>query len=203
MNQQAQTIEFWFDFSSPYAYFASLSLEEIAERHHRSVQWRPFMLGVLFKTTGMTSLAQTPLRGDYAKHDWLRLARRAGVAFSPPESHPVTQRPASRAFYWIEKERPELAVPFAKRVFQSYFSAGNDTSHSDRVAAIASEWGIAETAVHEAIGLPAVKQEVRARTDEALRRGIFGSPFFVVDGEPFWGHDRLPMLDDWLQRGGW
>ena len=77
MNQQAQTIEFWFDFSSPYAYFASLSLEEIAERHHRSVQWRPFMLGVLFKTTGMTSLAQTPLRGDYAKHDWLRLARRA------------------------------------------------------------------------------------------------------------------------------
>jgi len=94
-------------------------------------------------------------------------------------------------------------VPFAKRVFQSYFSAGHDTAQPDRVAAIASDLGIAATAVIEAIALPAVKEEVRARTDEALRRGIFGSPFFVVDGEPFWGHDRLTMLDEWLQRGGW
>jgi 2-hydroxychromene-2-carboxylate isomerase len=203
MTQQSPTIEFWFDFSSPYAFFASLSIEEIAARHRRSVQWRPFMLGVLFKATGMTSLTQTPLRGDYAKHDWLRLARRAGVVFNPPESHPATQLPASRAFYWIESKRPELAVPFAKRVFQSYFSAGHDTAQPDRVAAIASDLGIAATAVIEAIALPAAKEEVRARTDEALRRGIFGSPFFVVDGEPFWGHDRLTMLDEWLQRGGW
>lgn len=203
MTQQAQAIEFWFDFSSPYAYFASLSIEEVAARHGRTVQWRPFMLGVLFKTTGMTSLSQMPLRGDYAKHDWLRLARRAGVPFNPPETHPATQLPASRAYYWIEGERPELAASFAKRVFQDYFSAGQDTAQPDHVAKIAFDLGIGPTAVLEAVALPAVKEEVRVRTDEALRRGVFGSPFFIVDGEPFWGHDRLPMLEEWLQRGGW
>lgn len=203
MTLQSQTVEFWFDFSSPYAYFASLSIEDVAKRHGRSVIWRPFMLGVLFKATGMTSLTQTPLRGDYAKHDWLRLARHAGVAFNPPANHPATQLPASRAYYWLEVERPELAALFARGVFHAYFSAGHDTGQADQVAKIASDLGIAPAAVLEAIALPAVKEEVRARTDEALRRGVFGSPFFIADGEPFWGHDRLPMLDEWLERGGW
>jgi 2-hydroxychromene-2-carboxylate isomerase len=69
MDGSAFPIEFWFDFSSPYTYFAAQSVDEIARRHHRTLIWRQFLLGVLFRTTDMTPLIQIALRGDYARHD--------------------------------------------------------------------------------------------------------------------------------------
>ncbi|MEF3365298.1 2-hydroxychromene-2-carboxylate isomerase [Methylocystis sp. 9N] len=203
MTQAPAPVEFWFDFSSPYAYFAAQTIESVASKHHRPVLWRPFMLGVAFKATGMTSLSQTPLRGDYARHDWLRLARRAGIPFELPDGHPATQLSASRAYYWIEENEPDAASTFAARTFHAYFAAGQDTSSPEIVAGIAAACGLDPRDVLGAIALASVKEKVRVMTDEALRRGIFGSPFFIVDGEPFWGHDRLPMVDEWLDRGGW
>lgn len=92
MDAQATTsstkglIEFWFDFSSPYAYFASLTVDDLARRHGYRVAWRPFMLGMIFKVTGMQPLNKTPVRGDYARHDWARLARRHDVRFAKADS---------------------------------------------------------------------------------------------------------------------
>lgn len=203
MTQAPAPVEFWFDFSSPYAYFAAQTIEAVASKHHRPVLWRPFLLGVTFKATGMTSLSQTPLRGDYARNDWLRLARRAGIPFELPDGHPATQLSASRAYYWIEENKPDVAPTFAARTFHAYFAAGQDTSRPEIIAGIAATCDLDPRDVLEAIALAPVKEKVRVMTDEALRRGIFGSPFFIVDGEPFWGHDRLPMVDEWLERGGW
>ena len=93
-------IEFWFDFSSGYAYFAATTIDEPADRHGRTVLWRPYMLGVAFKHTGARGLSSTPMKGDYARRDWARLSRQTGLAFRPPENHPITALPASRAFYW-------------------------------------------------------------------------------------------------------
>ena len=72
----ADMLEFWFDFSSPYAYFGALDIEALAAKHKRRVLWRPFLLGAAFKTTGMQPLINMPMRGDYARRDWARLARR-------------------------------------------------------------------------------------------------------------------------------
>src|SRR5439155_1522248 len=92
-------VEFWFDFASGYAYFGALEIEALAERHGRTVAWRPFTLGAAFKVTGAQGLSRTPLKRDYARRDWQRLARLKGVPFSLPENHPRTGLPAIRAFY--------------------------------------------------------------------------------------------------------
>ena len=109
-------IEFWFDFASGYAYFAALEIEELAKRHGRKVAWRPFTLGAAFKVTGSQGLSRTPLKGDYARRDWQRLARLKGVPFNPPENHPKTGLPAIRAFYHVERTAPDVAAALAKRI---------------------------------------------------------------------------------------
>ena len=89
-------IEFWFDFSSGYAYFAAMAIDALGERCGRDVVWRPYMLGVAFKHTGATGLSRTPMKGDYARRDWQRLARKTNLPFTIPASHPITALPASR-----------------------------------------------------------------------------------------------------------
>src|SRR5512136_2485070 len=96
-------IEFWFDFASGYAYFAALEIEDLAERHGRTVTWRPFTLGAAFKISGAQGLSRTPLKREYAQRDWHRLARLKGVRFNLPEQHPRVGLPAIRAFYHAER----------------------------------------------------------------------------------------------------
>lgn len=197
------SFEFWFDFSSPYGYFGALQVEDVAARHARPVSWRPFLLGSAFAATGMQSLSRTPIRGDYARHDWARLARRLSVPFCIPARHPVVSVVPGRAFYWIEQAAPTAANGFARRIFTAYFAEGRDVTDIGLVLDIAAGLGVDRDALAAALASDELKQLFRRRTDEALARGIFGSPFFIVDGEPFWGADRLAMIDEWLARGGW
>jgi 2-hydroxychromene-2-carboxylate isomerase len=196
-------IEFWFDFSSPYAYFGALQLDELAARHDRDVAWRPFLLGPALATTGMQPLTATPLRGDYARRDWARLARWLSVPFRLPKKHPFVSVTPARAFYAIEKSDAGMAVRFARHVFALAYGDGRDMTDRTLVLDIAAGVGVDPAALDAALDAPELKQEFRARTDAAIARGIFGSPYFIVDGEPFWGADRLPMIDEWLARGGW
>jgi 2-hydroxychromene-2-carboxylate isomerase len=134
-------IEFWFDFGSPYAYFAALQIEEIAERHGRTVIWRPFMLGAVLPVSGMRLLTEQPLRGDYARHDWQRLARRLSAPFILPEGFPANSAKAGRAFYWLSDHQHGIAVPFAKAVFHNYFGEGVSSLAANVVLGIAAECG--------------------------------------------------------------
>jgi 2-hydroxychromene-2-carboxylate isomerase len=191
-------IEFWFDFSSGYAYFAAFAIDAVAQRHGRTVAWRPYMLGVAFKRTGARGLSGTPIKGDYARHDWARLAKLTGLRFAPPANHPITALPASRAYYWVEANHPDVSHEFARRAFHAYFAEGQDLTQPAHVADIGSALGLPASALESAIGSDPIKQKVRDVTEEALGKGVFGSPFFLVDGEPFWGWDRIPMLEQWL-----
>ncbi|MDY0881904.1 2-hydroxychromene-2-carboxylate isomerase [Dongia soli] len=199
----SREIEFWFDFSSPYAYFAALEIEALAARHQREVKWRPFLLGPAFSATGMQPLVQMPMRGDYAKHDWARLARRRGIPFALPASFPAATQIAARAFYWLEAEQPSLASRFVRAVFQAYFGEGREVHAPGEIVSLAARLGADAERLSTALQDPALKALLRAKTDEALARQIFGAPFIIVDGEAFWGSDRLGMVDEWLQRGGW
>jgi 2-hydroxychromene-2-carboxylate isomerase len=196
-------IEFWFDFSSSYAYFASLEIEALAAKHGRAVLWRPFMLGQAFNITGARGLSSTPLKRDYALHDWRRIARLRGVKFALPAHHPSIALPAMRAFYHLDRDDPALAIAFAKAVFAAYFQDGLDTGDAEMVRGIAESVGIDGAAVAAAMADPDIKVLAKTRSQEAVDRGVFGSPWMFVDGEPFWGWDRLAMIDDWLTRGGW
>ncbi len=200
---EVNPIEFWFDFSSGYAYFASQTIDALAERNGRSVLWRPFMLGVAFKATGGRGLSNTPMKGDYARRDWARLSRLTGTPFALPKGHPITALPASRAYYWIADRFPEAAHAFARRAFHAYFVGGVDMTDPLHVAQVASPLGVPADALREGITSQPMKERVKVMSAEALAKGVFGSPFFIVDGEPFWGWDRLPMLEEWLEKSGW
>ncbi|ANC90653.1 2-hydroxychromene-2-carboxylate isomerase [Azospirillum humicireducens] len=200
-------IDFYFDFASPYGYFASLRIDELAAKHGRTVTWRPVLLGAIFKVTGMKPNLQQPLRGEYLTHDVGRIARLTGAPFTFPDSAPVNGVAASRAFYWLTDGHPEQAKLLARALYHAHFAEGRDIGPAETVAEIAGRTlgslGIDRAAAAAALQDPTVKDRLRTETDDAVERGVFGSPFVIVDGEPFWGWDRLDMVDRWLATGGW
>jgi 2-hydroxychromene-2-carboxylate isomerase len=196
-------LDFYFDFSSPYGYLASHRIDAIAARHERRVHWRPFLLGVVFRETGQTPLKGQKLRGPYHERDFERSARRLGIAFRVPPNFPFPAQAASRGFYWFADRDSEAATAFARAVYHAAFGEGQDVTDIDRLESIAQSVGAERSEFRAALADPAVKERLRAETDAAIARGVFGSPFVFVDDEPFWGHDRLEQIDEWLRRGGW
>lgn len=200
----AEALEFYFDFSSPYGYIAAQRIDAIAAKHNRSVDWRPMLLGAVFKVAGTQPLTQYPLKGQYSIHDFQRSAREHGISFNMPQTFPLPTQAAARGVYWLKQILPEKAVPFAKAVYAAYFVEGKDISSADLIADIAAGLGIDRQAFAAGIDNPEIKGKLREVTEDAIqKRGVFGSPFVIVDGEPFWGADRLDMIDRWLERGGW
>lgn len=199
----ANSIDFYFDFSSPYGYFASTRIDELAAKHDRGVIWRPILLGAVFKITGQQPLPTIPLKGSYAKHDLARSARLFGVPYKSPTKFPIAGQAPSRAFYWVADRDPLLARKLAQALYHAYFVEDRDISSPEITANVAAKLGVDKDQVLQALGDPAVKQRLATEVDAAIERGVFGSPFFIVDKEPFWGSDRLDQVDKWLATGGW
>lgn len=199
----AQKFEFYFDFSSPYAYLASERVDAIAAKHGMQVIWRPFLLGAVFKLTNTAPLIGQPLKGDYSLHDLKRTARRYGFPFALPDQFPFGSVTASRAFYHIEQTNPAGAVRFAKAVFRASFAARRDMCPVESVVAVAIEQGFDGDDVMAGIQSAGIKAHLKQEVDRAIARHVFGAPFFFIDDEPFWGHDRLTDIDCWLDQGGW
>jgi len=196
-------IRFHFDFSSPYGFLASLRIDAIGARHGRSVDWKPILLGAVFKVSGQQPLLGIPMKGEYARHDLTRFARLWGSALEMPPVFPFSSVAASRLFYWLEETDPARAVPFAKAAFAAAWEQRRDIGTPDGTVAVAAGLGVAPEAARAAIASPAVKERLRREVDAAIAAGVFGSPYVVVDGEAFWGADRLWQVEEWLARGGW
>ena len=196
-------IEFFFDFSSPYGYLASECIDEIVARHGRGVIWRPYLMGVAMKVTGSSPIVNRPMLGEYSRHDMERSARRLKVPLSIPEPFPISTIAACRAVYWVERSGAGEAKPLAKALYRAYFVDGRNISEAEVVADVAADSGADRDELLAGIQEPAVKERLKEVTNDAIERGVFGSPFFLVDGEPFWGHDRMDEVDRWLEAGGW
>jgi 2-hydroxychromene-2-carboxylate isomerase len=199
----AAPIDFYFEFASPYGYLASTQIDAIGARHGRAVAWHPIMLGAAFKETGAKPLTQTPLKGPYLLHDAPRFARLLGVPFTAPPVMPANSLAASRACIWLQADDPALARRLAQAVLHAHWGEGHDIGAPEQVAEIAAALGIGRDALLTAVADPAIKERLKRSTAAAIGRGVFGSPFVFVDGEPFWGADRLPQIDAWLAQGGW
>lgn len=195
-------IDFYFDFSSPYGYFASEQIDMLAGRFGRQVSWHPILLGAAFKATGATLPVQQPIKAEYFLRDFARSARDYAIPFVQPMKFPVSTQHAARAFLWLEKRDISAAKALAHALFRAYFTTGRDIDELGTVLDIATPLGVSRADLAEALGSTALKDELRAEVDRAVARGVFGSPFFVVAGEPFWGVDRLPQLERWLAKGG-
>ncbi|HEY4659629.1 MAG TPA: 2-hydroxychromene-2-carboxylate isomerase [Gemmatimonadaceae bacterium] len=198
----ANPIELYFDFSSPYGYFATTQIEALAAKHGREVLWRPYLMGAALKVMNAPPNVHYPLKGDYVRHDFARTARWLGVPFKLPQPFPVATVGACRAYYWAEGKNPKRAKELAMALYKAYFVEGIDISDPENVIKVCAGAGLFPEAVRAGMNEPAVKERLKTVTDEALARGIFGSPFIVVDGEQFWGTDRLAQVDRWLAEGG-
>ena len=194
---------FYFDFSSPYGYLAAQRVDAVAARQGREVVWRPMLLGAVFKRIGGQPLVEIPMKGDYARHDIPRSARLLGVPFVFPPSFPFASIAAARAVYWLDAQDPAAARALAKAIYQAAFGLGQDILSAERVIAIAAGLGHDPDSVAAALQAPEVKERLRQEVEDAIALGVFGSPFFLVDGEPFWGNDRLAEVERWLETGGW
>jgi 2-hydroxychromene-2-carboxylate isomerase len=183
-------IEFYFDFASPYGFLAAMQIGTLPS----PVVWRPFLLGAVYKVFGQSPL-EHPLKRDYVtKVDAPRMARRIGLDLKMPVDFPEHSLPPARVFCWIDQQDPDKAVAFAKVAYRKYWLEGCATSDSEVAAEVAVSIGLERDAVLAGMQSAAVKHRLVRENEAAIRKGVFGSPFFLVDGEPFWGCDRMPLI---------
>ncbi|QHE85596.1 2-hydroxychromene-2-carboxylate isomerase [Hydrogenophaga sp. BPS33] len=198
-------LDFYFDFISPYGYFASLRIEALAARHGRTVDWHAMLLGVsVMKVMGLKPLLETPLKGPYSERDVLRYARGNGLAMARRPNDPVMNPlPCARAFAWTKHHHPEHAAALAHAIYHAYWGEGQDLSAPDALRSLSLPTGLSANAVADAAASDEAATLLRAMVDASLQAGVFGSPTVVVDGEPFWGVDKFDQVERWLAQGGW
>ncbi len=194
-------IDFYFDFSSPYGYLASEQIEALAARHGRAVMWHAIVIDAQFQPQGGVKIPLALLRTEYARRDCERSAAFLGLPYQTPSPYPVHTEHAARAFQWLSDRNPDEARAFAHGVFRAYFVDGRNISEPAVLLEIAGALGLDREEVSNAFSDLATKARLKAEIDLAEARGVFGSPFFIVEGEGFWGPDRLPQLERWLESG--
>jgi 2-hydroxychromene-2-carboxylate isomerase len=198
-------VDFYFDFISPFGFFASLQIDALAARHGYAVRWRSMLIGVsVLKVMGMKPLLETPLKGPYTVRDADRHSRKLGLQLGRKVDDPlVDPRPAGKAFNWMQKHEPLRSKAFAQGVFHAYWMQGKDIAHAQVLSDV-----LADVCPDRAGDIAAMQGEeaaalLRQSVDASLARGVFGSPFFLVGDEPFFGVEKLGQLDEWLGSGGW
>jgi 2-hydroxychromene-2-carboxylate isomerase len=195
-------IEFYFDFSSPYSYLASEEIEALAERHGRELRWRPLLLGAVLKVAGGAPLTEGyGPKARYSLRDFARSAAFLGVPYRQPSVFPIGAVAASRAVLWLQREHPAQVSPFVHAVFRAFFAGDRNVAELPVVLDIATGLGIDAATLAAAVQGDALKAALRAEVDEAIVRGVFGAPTIFVDGEQFWGHDRLMQVERWITTG--
>ena len=196
-------IDFYFDFSSPYGFLASEKIEALAAKHGRPVDWHHVLLGVVFTQTGAAPLTEVPLKGDYSKRDIARSAGFHGVRdFRMPSRFPIPSQAPARIVLWLKQRDRALAAKVLHALYRAFFVSDIDISSPEQAVAITATCGVDAEAARAAINDPSIKEALKVENDRAIARGVFGSPFIFIDGEPFWGMDRFDQVERWLAHGG-
>lgn len=194
-------IDFYFDFSSPYGYLASEQIDELGTKHGRAVMWHAIVLDAQFQPQGGMKIPAALMRTEYVKRDVERSAAYFGIPYKEPVPYPVHTEHAARAFQWLSDRNPDEARAFAHAVFRAYFIEGRNIAETAVLLEIAEALKLDREDVSAAFSDAATKARLKAEIDLAEARGVFGSPFFIVEGEGFWGNDRLLQLERWLAQG--
>jgi 2-hydroxychromene-2-carboxylate isomerase len=198
----ANAIEFYFDFSSPFGYFAATKIKDIGDEFGREILWKPFMIGAALKVTGGMPLPMIPLKGDYSSKDMKRTSRQFKIPYKVPSKFPISSQAPCRLIYWMQTVAPEKQEEAILKLYQAYFLEDLDISTPEVAAKVLSTVNGTEEELIALTQDPAMKQRLKDECNLAIEKGVFGSPFIIVDGEPFWGFDRLEQVREWLRTGG-
>jgi 2-hydroxychromene-2-carboxylate isomerase len=196
------TIDFWFDFSSPYSYIANAWIDALAERHGRTVRRHAILLGATFQAADLKPPVAYPLKREYVLRDFARSARFEGLPYAPPPVFPIPTQNAARLFWWLnDTQGTQAAADWARAGLQAVFVRGLALHEAPVLKALAAEHGLDADAAEAVWNDATWKARLKQANDAAIGAGVFGAPFFVVDGEPFWGNDRRAQIERWLIEG--
>lgn len=193
-----KTVEFWFGLSSTYSYLAAMRVEALAVVTSRRLEWRPFLLGPIFQAQQGSSdspFNRYPSRGRYMWRDVERLCAKYALPFRKPSVFPRNALLATRVAL-LGEEAPWIGG-FARAIFTANFAEDRDIARDEVVREVLESLSLDAPQLIARAGEDATKQGLRVRTDEAMARGIFGAPDFLVDGELFFGQDRLDEALAW------
>ncbi|MFZ0175504.1 MAG: 2-hydroxychromene-2-carboxylate isomerase [Pseudolabrys sp.] len=195
------TLDFWFEFASTYSYPAAMRISPLAEAAGVAVRWRPFMLGPIFKEQGWTTSPFNlfPAKGRNMWRDLERTCGTIGLPFVRPTTFPQNTLLAARvALVGLVEAWGE---DYCRAIYRAEFAEGRTVEEIKTIAGVLTGLGLDAGAVLDRAQSNENRSQLRARTEEAQRLGIFGSPSFVTaDGELFWGNDRLEAALNWARR---
>jgi 2-hydroxychromene-2-carboxylate isomerase len=197
-------IEFFFDCSSPWTYLAFHNIQPLAREFGADIRWRPILVGGIFNTINPSVYRSrerpVPAKGRYSRKDLSDWTRLAGLEIKmPPSIFPVNSVKAMRGCILLEPEGK--LVPFARAVFEAYWRDDRDISKDDVIADICGKADVDPPRLLSGIAEQAIKDKLKANTDEVMARGGFGSPTFFIDRDDmYFGNDRLPLVRAALER---
>ena len=199
-------IEPFFDSSRPWTYLAYHNIQPLAKEFGSEIVWRPILVGGIFNTINPSvyAMREHPVEAKlaYQKKDIADWARSAGLAIKmPPTVFPVNSVKAMRGCIWLGQESDTAMLPFARAVFEIYWGEDKDISQDAVLAEVCSRAGVDEQRFFAGIGQQAIKDKLKANTDEVIMRGGFGSPTIFLDiTDMYFGNDRLPLVREALAR---
>lgn len=188
----SEPMRFWFDFASPYAYYAMPGISALAERYGRQIEWRPTLLWAVFKAQGIAAPLDAPSRKAYLFADIDRSAAFYGAPLAKPVKIPFSSHLPGRLFYGLTAETPAAATDFVRAVLERFFARGEEITSLQALQEVMAslDFDPARTEALIAAGRDALESAVK----EAVADGVIGSPFTIIDGEGFFGADRLPQI---------
>jgi 2-hydroxychromene-2-carboxylate isomerase len=190
-------IEFFFDYASTYSYLAHLEIEALATRHEAELVYRPMVLGFVFKATGNAMPAAVPAKATYMMQDVRRWVRHLGLPFHMPSVFPTNTIRALRCAVAALEDGTFRSYHHA--VMKAYWANDQDIGDADVLASVATSAGLDGPRLVVRAEEGSVKAQLKANTDDAVARGVFGAPTFFVGSEMFWGNDRLQFVAEALQ----
>lgn len=193
-------VDFWYEFASTYSYPAAMRVEGVARAAGVELRWRPFLLGPIFGAQGWNDSPFNiyPAKGRYMWRDLARICEAEGLALQEPLRFPQNGLKAARLALLGAEE--DWGPAFTRAVYEANFAARKDISDDTVLDAILRELGLDAAALMAQANAPEHKERLKAQTNEAAARGLFGAPSFTVGDELFWGNDRLESAIGWARR---
>lgn len=195
-----KTVEFLFDVGSPFSYLAFHRISDFAQEHGASIIWTPVLVGAIFQATGNASPITIPAKGRYTMLELLRWAKRFGVTIRNNPNFPINTLPLMRGAIAMQMQGEEPFQHYLSVVFRAMFEQPRNLSDPAEIAAVLTEGGFDPVQFQTMIGEQAVKDKLKANTEQAVARGVFGVPTFFLGEEMFWGQDRFDFVAEALAR---
>jgi len=195
----SKSVDFYYDYGSPTAYLAWTQLPRICAAQGAQLNYKPFLLGGVFKATGNQSPVIIPAKAKWMYQDLQRWARHWGVPFTLNPHFPFNTLDLMRAAAGLQLREPQRFDDFNRAIYTAMWVEARNFKQPEVLEQVLANAGFDPAAIAAIAADEEVKAALRTNTEEAVARGVFGAPSFFVGKDLYWGQDRLFMLEEALK----